>query len=271
MNGVLKGFIKAFLILAIIVSIWYVVSYKIWQNRGFDDNLDLSKYFEEEKKYYEEVIDNKEDIAKSLYSKINFKMVEENFGTNFFEEYYGKDSTNLKNFTDEFIVYLAIINLQKDLFMTECNQTQVLSSEKVDDKIKEIFGKNVEYENVSYSNSDGSFIIEYLAESNSYKVTNTKCSGIGFKKNYIETEFFESKVVNNDIIVTEIVYYTSYSLKSDGSYVLNFHYGLDENSQVIYNSSMGNDIDKNKFMKYNYTFIEGSNDNYYLSKIEKVN
>ncbi len=266
MDNIFKGFIKAFFILVVICTILFSISYNAWKNEGFSDDLNLSDYFEEEKHYYPQVTDNKKEIAKELYKKINYKFVEENFGTDFYDEYYENEDSD---FSSEFMIYLAIINLEKDSFMTECNNKIILSSDVVDNKIQELFGTNATYENKSYENKEKTFAINYLSDSSTYEVVNTSCSGIEFQKNYIETEFFDSKQIDKNLIVTEITYYTSYTLKVDGSYVLNYHSGLTPDSNIIYNSNMTANIDKNKFTKYNYIFVEISPNKYYLSKIEK--
>lgn len=266
---ILKGFVKGMLLALVIGAIWYTISYKVWESKGFDDNLNLSDYFEEEKEFYPQVSDNKTDLAKKLYSKINYKMLEENFGKDFFSQYYDKNLTDRDDFSSEFIIFLAVINIEKDNFMTECNRKVELPSSTVENKIKELFGNDISYQKVSFQNSDKTFSINYLQDKDSYEVINTSCSGISFNKDYIETEFLESESSGNNLLITEVAYYTSYTEKVDGSYVLNFHSGLSKDSSIIYTSNMESAIDKNKFTKYVYTFVKGSGDNYYFSSVSK--
>ena len=63
---------------------------------------------------------------------------------------------------------------------------------------------------------------------------------------------------NGNIVITEIVYYVSYSFGNNGNYFLNYHYGFDIKD---------NKYNKEKYSKYKYIF-EKKDDNYYLIKIE---
>ncbi len=264
MNNILKGLIKAIFVLSIIFSILYVASYKIWESKGFEEDIDFSEYLDKEKDVYEEVVNDKSNIGKELYKNINFKTVEENFGEQFLDIYY-----NNEEFTNEFFLYLAVINLEKDTLMVECNSTKEISEEKIKEKIKELFSDNVEYKNQSFKTQNESLIIEYDETRNLYTVTNNKCSGIPFKEEYIQTEFLDSKEVNDTIVVTEIAYYVSYTLEPNDSYTLNYHSNINKDSEIVGNSKNANK-DKEKFQKYEYTFVKTTDNQYYLSKIAKV-
>lgn len=265
MSNASKGFIKAVLILMVIVATIYIVGYQLWINKDFSDDEDYSKYFDEEPQLQEEELFDKEE-AKKMYEMINFKMVQENFGKELFDIYY---KNNYKEtFTSEFIIYIGIINLNKDKFMIECTNTDEITLEELDKEIKAIFG-DIEYKKKSFNLENGTLLIEYIESENIYKITNTKCNGLTFGKDYIETEFIEAKVKDNNIEIYEYAYYVSYSYDDTGNYILNYHKGLNGSTPII-GTSKDVSLNKNKLLKYKYIYEKDESGNYYLIKIEKV-
>ena len=86
---------------------------------------------------------------------------------------------------------------------------------------------------------------------------------------YAPAELYEVENNNGNIVITEIVYYVSYSFDASGNYFLNYHYGFDKDSPII-STSKDNMFNKEKFLKYKYVFNKDSSNNYYLTRIEKL-
>jgi len=268
MGNALKGFIKASVFLLILITVLYVVSYNIWENNGFEDDGNYLKYFDEEE--YNQSISNENidlEIAKKIHSSLTYKNISENFGKDYFSLYYGKDYLTVNKLPSNFIIYLAIINLNNNSFLNECNNSITIPTETVDKKIKELFG-NIKYDKISWKSKDESLEIIYNEEFDNYTIINKKCSGISFGEGHIETEFIESRISGNTLEIYEYVYYLDYVENSDGSYVLNYYDSLDNNGKIVATGELDN-VARNKLLKYKFTFkIE--NDNYYFETYEKV-
>ena len=268
MNDMLKGFIKACVILLIIFCVWYFVSYKVWESKNFDDEYNYLKYYDEDE-YNQVTAGDKVDlnIAKKIYDKVNFKNVNENFGNEYFSLYFGSKYLSIDELPDEFLVYLAVVDLEKDSFLLECNTTRSINASIVDSKIKEIFG-NINYEEKSFKSIDGSLEINYDKGSNTYFVTNKKCSGVLFGASHIRTEMYDVKARGNFLEIYEYVYYLEYIKNKDGSYNINYYDSLDNKGNVIAVNKL-DDIDKKKFSKYKFTFVK-KNGNYCFEEYEKL-
>lgn len=267
MSDVAKGFFKALFGLLVLFLILYIIRYNIITNKGFSE-VNYDEILENEKNQYEEIKIDLDSIGQKLYEKVNFKFIETNFGKEFFNNYYITGIDFNKNVNSELAVFLAIINLEKDSFMDMCNNNINILKSDVDNEIKSIFG-SIKYDDVLYRKYDDGLIIEYDNSNNLYKVTNNRCSGIEFGDDYIESELYEVENNNGNIVITEIVYYVSYSFDASGNYFLNYHYGFDKDSPII-STSKDNMFNKEKFLKYKYVFNKDSSNNYYLTRIEKL-
>lgn len=272
MNSMAKGFFKAIIILVVLFSVIYYFGYQRWLEKEFTDD-DYSKYLENLPEEKEDINNNQtvedsidQSEAKSLYEMVNFEMVQENYGEEFFNIYYDSEYTD--SFSDEYIVYLGIINLYKNDFINNCYGTFEVSVNDVDNKIKEIFGNDIEYINTSFSNKDKTLEIQYDNEKDMYVVTNYRCSGIEFGKGHIVTEFIEGKLDSGYLEIVEYVYYMDYQKEENGRYVLNFYDSLNNSGNII-SEEVLSDSDKEKMPIYKLIFKEEAG-NYIFKDIKRI-
>lgn len=262
MNDITKGFVKASLILLAILTVLYVIAYKSWENKEFDDNIDYSEYLGEPQLQETKKITEKE--AKELYEKINFKFIEANYGKEFFDIYY-----NNKDFSNEFMLYLSVINLQGESFKVECNNNIEIDKEIINKKIKELFGTNIEYQDTSLVTKDNNLSIKYIDNQNKYLITTKKCSGNVFGTGYVETEFIEYNEDNNILEIIEYAYYIDYQKDNDGKYIINYYNSLDNKGKVIATESLSKNK-KTSLLKYKLIFEKDKDNNYVFKKVEKL-
>ena len=148
MSDIAKGFLKALLVLLVLIFLFYIIRYNVVINKGFPE-VNYEEILEDEKNHYEEVKIDIDNIGKKLYEKVNFKFIETNFGKEFFNNYYITGIDFSKNVNSDLVVFLAIINLKKDSFMDMCNNSVNVLKSDVDDEIKKLFG-TIKYEDVIY-------------------------------------------------------------------------------------------------------------------------
>ena len=268
-----KGLVKTMMFVVIIFGIFYYIGYQNWLEEDFRD-VDYSQYIEDE---YEDKYESGESFqnniannsfdqskAKLLYEQVNFKMIQDNFGEDFFDIYYGSESLP---FSSKFIVYLSIVNLYKNDFMSNCYGTWEVSRDDVHSKAQEIFG-DIEFDDVSFESGNRLLFIEYDSLNEYYIVTNKKCSGIDFGTSYIETEFIEGVVQDNYLEIYEHVYFVDYKIEDGGAYILNFYSSLDDEGELVATEVL-NKKDKEKMPIYKIVFkIE--NDNYIFKDIQRI-
>jgi hypothetical protein len=108
--------------------------------------------------------------------------------------------------------------------------------------------------------------IEYNPTNFTYTITNSKCSGIPFGEGYVKTEIANSKYSNNILEIVEYVYFVSYTYDEVGNYILNYHNGLNAESEII--STNKTELDKNKVQKYKYTFEKTITGKYQFISLE---
>ena len=87
MSDVAKGFFKALFGLLVLFLILYIIRYNIITNKGFSE-VNYDEILENEKNQYEEIKIDLDSIGQKLYQKVNFKLIETNFGKEFFNNYY---------------------------------------------------------------------------------------------------------------------------------------------------------------------------------------
>ena len=142
MNDVAKGFSKALVFIIVVVCCLFFIERNSLENKGIGD-VNIENILEDERKEYTETKESYIEDAKKLYEKYNFKFVEDNFGKDFFDVYYGKVKTLDSDISSEFMVYLAIVNSYKDNFMISCNAEYEASEKEVNSKVKELFDYDV--------------------------------------------------------------------------------------------------------------------------------
>ena len=148
MSDIAKGFLKALLVLLVLIFLFYIIRYNVVINKGFPE-VNYEEILEDEKNHYEEVKIDIDNIGKKLYEKVNFKFIETNFGKEFFNNYYITGIDFSKNVNSDLVVFLAIINLKKDSFMDMCNNSVNVLKSDVNDEIKKLFG-TIKYDDVLY-------------------------------------------------------------------------------------------------------------------------
>ena len=86
MSDIAKGFLKALVGLLVLFFLFYIIRYNIITNKGFSE-VNYDEIFENEKNQYEEIKIDLDSIGQELYEKVNFKLIETNFGKDFFDNY----------------------------------------------------------------------------------------------------------------------------------------------------------------------------------------
>ena len=212
-----RGFIKAIIIVGLLFAVVYIVSYRKWINKKFGDNN--FKYNEEGLNVEKKEV-NVSDYL-DLYNKVSFDFLENNFGEEFFNIYYGNEK-----FSNEYYLFVGVLNIISKDLVINCNYDRVLSSIDVDSSIKSIFG-NVEYEKKSFETLNHHFSIEYNEELDSFHVLTDKCSGYDFSNGGIKSELVDAEMFQNKLYLDEVVMYVDYSIDSNLGMKFNYRAGID--------------------------------------------
>ncbi len=257
MSNIGKGFVKALVILGVLGLAFYYISYRVWLSKGVG-NVDIT-YREEGSS------DTKEDLEKipykDIYEKVSFETLEANFGEEFSDIYYQG-----RNFTSEYYIYTAIINLLKDNFVTNCNYETVIPSDEVEFKIKELFNTPI-YELKSFKTKNGLLSITYNASNKTFGVKISNCSGYNFDNGGIKVEFYNKEFAGNYLYVYEKAYYIDHSKDASGAMTFNYHSGPSSEYPVIANSY--EKLKKEQVATFRYSFIR-ENGKYYLTGINRI-
>ena len=257
---------KFLVVLSLIVFAFigfYLFRYKQWQDTPIRDDFngvdyDKDKDTTNNNDNNNPKVDNVSKIddkkAKALYNKYRFSTIENYFGSEFKDIYY-----NNKDFSSEYMIYLAIVNLYTNDIQLTCHLKKEISANDLDLKIKELFGNHL-YEKKSFT--IGKLSVNY--ENDTYKIEVDNCNASSLNHNFIGCDYYTNREENGRLIITEIAYLVS--IKEDGGLGYNYHQDVFESSKIL-----GHDlnlIDKDSFSKYSYIFVnDGSN--YYLEKIVK--
>ena len=224
-NEVLKGFTRAFIIISVVLVILFFYKYNTWHDRDLNE-FDITYRYEDDIKETK-VVDDKE--YKELYKKVNFEYIENNFGKEFFDIYYGK-----KEFTDEYYLFTGLINILGNELNINCNINRIISSFEVEMEVRNIFG-NINLTNKSFTVDNGTFNVIYNDADKSYIVTTNKCSGFDFANGGIKTEYYKSSIVNDYLYIYEKVTYLDYSTGDNGELLFNYHNGVNKTDKIISN------------------------------------
>jgi len=260
MKEALTGLARAIVILAVLLVIMNVVKTVIYKDdmnkeeqevNVVEPGDDQGKVTQEKTKY-----DDKYDY-KSLFDKYDFKMIQENFGSDLKDEYFSQ------GFTNKLYLFLSTISTTKNTFMLHCNNTQTITEENMNSKIKELFG-NVEYTPTSYENNDKTFTVTYDETKRVYTVVNKKCSGIDTTKGYVDTIFLGGKTTDNTLEVYETAHYINYE-NDNGLLKVVHHKDVLSNSEAVKDPNANNVFATYKLV---FTKLESG---VVLNKVEKVN
>ena len=255
MNNKSSKFLVVASIIVFAFIVFYLIRYQEWQKTPIKDDYSDTNYNENDNKPKEDKVSKIDDKkAKSLYNKYRFSTLENIFGSEFKDIYYYN-----RDFSSEYMIYLAIINLYNNDIQFNCHFKKEISANDLDIKIKELFGNHL-YEKKSFT--VGKFIVNY--ENNVYNIEIDSCENSTLNHNFIGCDYYTNKEENGRLIITEIAYLVS--IKEDGGLGYNYHEDVTESSKIL-----GHDfnlIDKENFSRYSYIFVnDGSN--YYLEKIVK--
>ena len=255
MNDFGKGMLKGLAFVIIVGAIIYFVSYRNWLNQDFGDLV--VEYKEDE----DVIKPTKEDVDyKDIYDKVNFKMLEENFGSEFYDMYY----MNIP-FSDEYYLYVAIINIIHKELLTECNYYREISSVEVEWKVKEIFG-DVEFKKISFETKDKHLSINYNEGMDIFIVRTNSCSGYDYANGGIYTTALDYKTEGDYLYIYEKAMYLNYTYDNFNNLLFNYHEGIHSTDRII-----ANDIDKVDLAKiptYKLLFKK-TNDSYAFVGVQK--
>ena len=255
MNDKSNKFLIVASVLVFSFIVFYLVRYEKWQNTPIKDDYSDIDYKDGDKPKDEKNVSKIDDKkAKNLYNKYRYSTLENYYGDAFKNIYYGGE-----DFSSEYMIYLAIINLYSNDIQINCNFKKEISANDLELKIKELFGNHL-YEKKSFT--VGKISVNYENDSYSIKIDN--CDNTLLNRNYVGGDYYSNKEADGRLIITEIAYLVS--IKEDGGLGYNYHQDVMESSKIL-----GHDlnlIDKDSFAKYSYVFVNNGS-NYYLEKIVK--
>ena len=255
-----KGTPKVPLVLSFIIMLFlavYLSKYFEWQKSPFRTNninaniINEITDLEDLPNNGSQSIDN--GIAKTIYSKYDFTRVQNYYGDSFKDIYFAN-----KSISDEYMIYLALLNILEDDFSKECKIEKSFPEYDIKAKVFELFGGKP-YNNVSFE-LDG---LKVTFENDIYKVVTSKCSTLDFMSDRIDTEYASNQVVDGRLVITVYGYLVTFD---DGMY--NYYKDITHNSEIL-----GHDIatiDKKNFTKYTLVFVKNANDDYFLEGFGKA-
>ncbi len=257
-----RGFLKAIILVGVLFAIIYFIHYNKWANHDFN-TVDITyKTNQNQEDNTEEDIEIKDSTSdyKTLYSKLNYELLEFNFGEEFYDIYYGN-----KSFYDEYFIYIGVVNLLKNDMILNCDLQTSVNESDLNKEIKSIFG-DVSYTNKSFTTKNGNVAIEYDSSSNKYNVKlNGKCSGFSEEFNGIKSMYLKAEVVGDNLFIYERPYYVESFKDVNGNLSFKYHKGIEKDSEVI--ATDYNKFDMTLIPIYKYTFLK-SNDGYKLESIK---
>ena len=246
-----KGMIKGLLIIAVIGAIVYYVSYNSWINEGFDK---LGTGYNDT--YQEKPV---EVNYKTYYEKVNFKFLEDNFGSEFYDMYYSKGS-----FSNDYYLFVAIINMINKDLLTECNLNKELNGIEVEWTLRNIFG-DVNFEKESFTTKDNKLSVVFKEEPNIFVVTANSCSGYDYKNGGIYTTATDAKFEGDYLYITEKAMYLENAYYTSGILTFNYHSGMTKEDPIIANNI--DRIDLTKVPTYKLIFRK-IDDSYKFIRVE---
>ena len=259
-NSVVRGFLKSIIIVGVVFAITYFLTYNKWMHHDFD-KVDITYRESEGQKKEENKGQESTTEYKDLYSSINYEFLEYYFGEEFYDIYYKN-----KALTEDYFLYVGIINLIKNDAAANCNYETVLDSNIVKEKVKSLFG-DVKYTDKSFKTKNGYLSFEYDSTANNYKVRlNGVCSGFDYSNGGIKNVFQKSIKDDDTLYLYENAFYLNYSKDKGGNIVFNYHKDIYSDSKVIANSF--DKLDLTVVPTYIFKFVK-SNNMYTLQSITR--
>lgn len=227
----------------------------------------LSKTYEKNKDSEIETIDVNSDIVKSLYDEINvFNDFDD--GSKYYGLIFGDYTTStLPNDAKLFMAFSKLVD-KKDF------DSLSLTSEDVDNAIKEIFG-DIEYTNQSIDNVGCGLTGLIYDETTNYYIKGTsKCNDANTK---IVTKLISAEKNNDDIVLKQKMYVETNGTTDDrdGNKIsIKYAYDAINRSRLIAKGNLTEEIMfdeyNNQLDTYSYTFKYNSDDDkYYFESVTK--
>ena len=250
-NSVVRGFLKAIIIVGVVFAIVYFLSYNKWLHHDFD-SVDITYREDEGQKKDDNKGEESTTEYKELYNSINYEFLEYYFGDEFYDIYY-----NNKPLSEEYFIYVGIVNIIKNDATANCNYETIIDSAKLKDKINSLFG-NVSYTDKSFTTKNGYLTIEYNSSSNSYRVKlNGVCSGFDYSNGGIKNVFVKSVKEGDNLYLYENAFYLNYSKDVSGNIMFNYHKDIFSDSKVIANNF--EKLDLSSVPTYIFKFVKSNN------------
>ena len=258
MNSFFKGMSKGLLVIIVIGFVAYYISYNKWLNEGFD-NLGYGFNASDLQNTGQETENIKIDY-KAYYEKVNYRFIEENFGSEFYDMYY----SNVP-FSNDYYLFVTAINLISKEIKTNCSYSKEINTVEFEWKTKEIFG-DITVDKKSFETKNKQLSITYNALTDTYLITTKSCSNQDYHSGVIYTTAFGYSTDNDNLYINEKAMYLNYSYDNTNNLIFNYHNGLTKEDPVI-----ANDIDKvnlNLLNTYKLVFKK-NNDSYIFLGIQK--
>ena len=256
-SSVVRGFLKAVVIVGFFFIVTYYISYNNWLNHDFD-SVDITYRTDDNEE--NQIIDSSKEYQ-TLYSNINYELLQYNFGEEFYDIYYGN-----KSFYDEYYIYVGIINIIKNDITVNCNYEKTITSSDLKTEINKLFGK-VTYDNKSFTTKNNKIVIEY--KDNEYNVkVNGSCSGFDYSTGGIKNIYRKSEIKNNELYIYEKALYVENIKDDNGNIMFNYHKDINKDSQIIAN--IFDKVDVEILPTYVYKFVKVNN-LYTIKSISRTN
>ncbi len=259
----MKNIFKILVGVLIFFFLYYGISYFYWEKKAFEDD---NYYFQEEEED-KNIIELNSSLVKNLYKVIDMKRIQESFGKDFSQLFYG-ERTNVSELPNKFLLYLISINLEDIDYTFNCSDERSFTEEEFDNKAKELFGPNITYFLDSFEIGED-FILKLDEDKKTLTLTNNSCGGINFKEEYVGNYLVKAEEFDDRLELTVAAYYVSFKTLDNGTVISNFHENTNPMSKIISDSSKEEFPEKNISL-YNFTYVK-NNDNYYLLSIKKNN
>ncbi len=247
MKEAMKGLGRAVLILFVFLVIMNVTKMLFVNSepKGYDE---VNIYDEEAEKDKKNKVDDKSEFDnnynyEAIYKMYSYNLVQENFGSEFKNIYYKGEP-----FTNEFYLFLSIVNLTKNNFLVACENEVKVPEVNVNTKMQELFG-GVNYTPISFTNKDKTLEIKYDEAKKEYIVKTKECSGVKPNNPYMSTKLLGGVSKDNYIEIVEEAHYITFEEK-DGEKVETGHVGVDEGSSIVTDNSKVN------YPKYRFKFVK---------------
>ena len=260
-----RGFLKAIIIVGLIFVVAYFYSYNKWLDHDFN-SVDITYRYEDEQGNGSNTNTetNKTDVSnefKDKYESLNYEIFEANFGEEFYDIFFENGKI-----TDEFYIYLGVVNFIKYDAAVNSNYKMDITSSELKTKINSIVG-NVNYTDKSFTTKNGYLTINYNSDLGKYSVSvNNKKAGIDYKNGGIKTAYHGAQKDDKYLYLYEKAYYLNITENKSGVIEYNYHEGLNNNSKIIAYSP--NNFDLNAIPTYEFKFSINNNI-YTLESISK--